>query len=509
ATGYGILILLLVAVFSYQVLQIHEMQSINQNLGGLSFRAALLSLQLLRDVDQVDEFTRKLFATGGDPDYASQVGQMREGFTQSLRELDGLALSPEEENEVNQLVALWDQDTATAGDAQSMFPSGDARQTEAALADQLALLSSVRVQTQGVIRATRLAIAAQVQQSEQAALRAQSIFLATALAALLLSVGVSLWIVRSISRPLRRLTEGTRAVADGRFTYRLDESGKDELAALARDFNWMTRRLSELDQMKKDFVSHVSHELKTPLASMQETVRLLLEELPGSLSAQQRRLLELNLQSAGRLSTLIANLLDLSRMDAGVMEYNFQRHDLVALLRSAVAEFEIPMRERHLLMESDLPEDPLWLECDGDRLIQVLDNLLGNAIKFSPPGGVVHIALQSKDSLPSKLPFSVPPKLSRWPNVSGYVMVSIGDKGPGIPANERARIFEKFHQVRGGSKKAGQGAGLGLSISRTIVEAHGGAIWVEDNPGGGSLFCILLPLEKEAPKKTQRASAPI
>jgi signal transduction histidine kinase len=174
-----------------------------------------------------------------------------------------------------------------------------------------------------------------------------------------------------------------------------------------------------------------------------------------------------------------------------------------------VAEFEIPMRERHLLMESDLPEDPLWLECDGDRLIQVLDNLLGNAIKFSPPGGVVHIALQSKDSLPSKLPFSVPPKLSRWPNVSGYVMVSIGDKGPGIPANERARIFEKFHQVRGGSKKAGQGAGLGLSISRTIVEAHGGAIWVEDNPGGGSLFCILLPLEKEAPKKTQRASAPI
>ena len=509
ATGYGVLILLLVAVFSYQVLQIHQMQAINQNLGGLSFRAALLSLQLLRDVDQVDEFTRKVFATGGDPDYATQVGQMQEGFAQSLRELDVLALSPEEEKEVDQLVRLWDQAAASAANAQQVFLSRDTRQIDSALADQLTRLSAVRFQTQGVIRATRLAIAAQVVESEEAALRAQRIFLATALAALLLSIVVSTWIVRSISRPLRRLTEGTRAVAEGRFTYRLDESGRDELATLARDFNWMTRRLSELDQMKKDFVSHVSHELKTPLASMQETVRLLLEELPGSLGPQQRRLLELNLQSAGRLSTLIANLLDLSRMEAGVMEYTFQQHDIVALVRTAMAEFEIPMKERHLLMESDLTGDPLWLECDGDRIIQVLDNLLGNAIKFSPPSGAVRVSLERLTGLPSELPRSIHARLSRSPNVLGYAVVSIGDQGPGIPAAEKAMIFEKFHQVRRGIKQPGQGAGLGLAISNTIVEVHGGAIWVEDNPGGGSLFCILLPCGKGLPEEAHRASAPI
>jgi two-component system sensor histidine kinase GlrK len=144
---------------------------------------------------------------------------------------------------------------------------------------------------------------------------------------------VSFFIYRSISKPLAHLTEGTHAIAEGKFFYRLDTSRSDEFSQLARDFNAMTRRLDELDRLKKDFVAHVSHELKSPLASMRETIEIMLDEIPGTLNEKQRRLLDLNRQSGARLTALIGNLLDLSRTEAGVMEYDLKSHDIVALTR--------------------------------------------------------------------------------------------------------------------------------------------------------------------------------
>jgi two-component system sensor histidine kinase GlrK len=298
-------------------------------------------------------------------------------------------------------------------------------------------------------------------------------------------------------------------VAQGEFTYKLAVEGSDELSDLARDFNSMTQRLTELDQMKKDFVSHASHELKTPLASMQETIWLLLDEIPGPLNPKQRQLLELNLQSGGRLSRLIANLLDLSRMEAGVMEYTMERQDVAALIRSAVAEFEVPVAERNLRFEAELPETAFWLQCDGSRLIQVLENLLSNAIKFSPAGSTVRLSLRHEMQPPTTLPRSYALRISGPAHQTGFALICIADQGPGIPSEEKSKIFEKFHQVRRDGKRPGQGTGLGLSISRTIAEAHGGALWVEDNPDRGSTFCLLLPAGTGVSERNLRASAPI
>jgi len=242
---------------------------------------------------------------------------------------------------------------------------------------------------------------------------------------------------------------------------------------------------------------------------MQETIRLLLDEIPGPLNEQQRRLLELNLQSGGRLSGLISNLLDLSRMEAGVMEYVMERRELGALIRAALAEFELPMEERNLHFQAELPENPLWVQCDGDRIIQVLDNLLGNALKFSPAGSTLRLALRHMESLPGGIPGNWALRVSSSPHAAGFALISLADQGPGVPAEEKAKIFEKFHQVRRNGKRPGQGTGLGLAISRTIVEAHNGALWVEDNPEGGSVFCLLLPAESEVAQAAARASGPI
>ncbi|MBI4459055.1 MAG: hypothetical protein HY648_03220, partial [Acidobacteria bacterium] len=268
----------------------------------------------------------------------------------------------------------------------------------------------------------------------------------------------------------------------------------------------------------------VSHELKSPLASIREAIRLMLEGIPGPLAEPQQRLLEFSLQSGNRLSSMIGNLLDLSRIEAGVMEYDIQKHDLGALVRTALAEFEIQAREHGLRVEAELPEEPLLVECDGDRILQVIGNVTGNALKFSPAGSAIQVRLHSLAQMPSNLPATWRQKFSPSPNGGHFALLSIADSGPGIPNSEKEKIFEKFHQAK---QAAGavpsspsppapfprppkqRGVGLGLAITRNIVEAHRGAIWVEDNPGGGSVFYILLAGELVLAEAPARISAPI
>jgi two-component system sensor histidine kinase GlrK len=267
------------------------------------------------------------------------------------------------------------------------------------------------------------------------------------------------------------------------------------LSQLAKDFNMMAQRLDELDELKKDFVSHVSHELKAPLASMQETTYLLLEEIPGPLTDKQRRLLALHLQGGKRLSSMISNLLDLSRMEAGVMDYEIKKQDLIALIRTVTAEHEVRAREKGLRIDLALSAQPLIVECDGDRIIQVLNNLLENALKFSPQDTAIGVQVRFALDIPWHLPERWQRTVMPAANGTGYALLAVSDSGPGVPDAHKEKIFQKFHQVRQGRKIAGQGVGLGLAICQTIVETHHGAIWVEDHAGGGSVFFVLLPAE--------------
>jgi len=169
-------------------------------------------------------------------------------------------------------------------------------------------LDELQVQTQHMAEAAQAAMTRQLAESERAARSAEGFSWLAAFGALLLSVLLSALLIGSIVRPLERLTHGTREISAGRFGYRLDETGRDEFAQVAREFNTMTARLDELDRMKREFVSNVSHDLKTPLSSMQETTEVLLEELPGPLSDTQRRLLLLNKEGGQRLAGMIAKL---------------------------------------------------------------------------------------------------------------------------------------------------------------------------------------------------------
>jgi two-component system sensor histidine kinase GlrK len=309
--------------------------------------------------------------------------------------------------------------------------------------------------------------------SSEAAARAEQLSWLAGTGALILALLTGGVLRRSISEPLRRLAAGTREVARGRFGYRLDTQRGDEFAQVAEAFNTMTERLGALDHMKQDFVSTVSHDLKSPLASLRETTTLLIDEVPGSLTASQRRVLLLQRESADRLGRMIAKLLDLSRLHAG-LALDRRPVELARLLQSAVEHARAAARERGIQVRLDAaPLARQRLVADEDRLRQLLDNLLENAIKFSPVCGAIDVAARVQ---------------------RGIVVLEVADHGPGVPEPERKRIFERFHQTSHGRAVPGRGVGLGLTICREIVQAHGGSIRVESGHTGGSVFVTELPL---------------
>src|SRR2546425_11478089 len=172
------------------------------------------------------------------------------------------------------------------------------------------------------------------------------------------------------------------------------------LARLQRQREGMAARLVELDHMKKNFISHVSHELKAPLASMQETTHLMLERIPGPLTDKQKRLLDLNQQSGKRLAQMIGNILDLSRLEAGIVEYDMQIADIADLMHNVVMELSSQAREKSLRLLTDIQREPLMVECDPNRMVQLFTNLLENAIRFSNKGGFIGIHVRSLRQLP-------------------------------------------------------------------------------------------------------------
>lgn len=491
--GFSILVLLMIALAVYQGVTIDQLQGIDRSRSQIDFRFALGCLDLMRDLRRVEEYLSKYEARPGS-DSLNLLKETVEDFENGLIETQGLARTPKEQEEMKRLAEFW-----------RSFQS-DLTREEQGSADAPGAISAVLQDHMDRLRAQSLtayevgahAIAVDSETSSHVGRNAALISWSAVAIAVVLGAFAAFLIFRSISIPLGNLLEGTNAIAKGKYFYRLDTSRKDELSRLALDFNALTQRMAELDHMKRAFVSHVSHEVKAPMASMRETLQLLLEEIPGPLTDKQRRLLELGLQSGSRLSCMLANLLDLSKIEAGVMEYDVQTHDLVPLVNTAIAGLEVQAREKKTRIDADLPSKPLLVECDKDRIVQVIGNVLSNAVKFSPASNAVEVSAGPISGIPERMPGSWRLTLADLPAGTGLVLLSISDAGPGVPDEQKERIFEKFVQIRQGKKMPGQGLGLGLAICRTIIDAHGGAIWMEDRPQGGSVVEILLRPGKPA-----------
>jgi signal transduction histidine kinase len=293
------------------------------------------------------------------------------------------------------------------------------------------------------------------------------------LTALCLSVLLAAAVARSLAEPLRRMARAAQGIARGQFDQALPLTGPAEVQALAGAFNDMAQQVGKSQQAQRDFVANVSHELKTPLTSIQGFSQAILDGAAESPEAR-RRSASIIYDEAERMRRLVEGLLDLARLDAGEPALARGPLDLAALLRSVGERLALRAGERGVALRQAIGPLPA-LTGDSDRLAQVFTNLLDNALKHTPAGGTVTLAAAGVD---------------------GGAEVTVTDTGPGIPAEDLSRIFERFYQVDKSRRASGRGAGLGLAISREIVHAHGGQIHAESVMGLGTKFVVRLPASR-------------
>jgi two-component system sensor histidine kinase/response regulator len=247
-----------------------------------------------------------------------------------------------------------------------------------------------------------------------------------------------------------------------------------EIQEKSHQLETANERLKELDCLKSDFVSNVSHELRTPLTAIKGAVDLLLREVPGRLNESQTHYLTRVRSNTQHLAGLINDLLDLAKIEEGKVELKGVRVSVGGLVHEVMETVKPLAAEKPVLLEVKLPEPSVLVWADRDKVTQVLMNLVGNAIKFTPPQGKVTVSA------------------SRYG--TEWAQVCVNDNGPGISAVECQKIFQKFYQVSEDGGPKPKGTGLGLAISKVLVELHGGKIWVESEEGGGSTFSFTLPL---------------
>jgi signal transduction histidine kinase/DNA-binding response OmpR family regulator len=269
----------------------------------------------------------------------------------------------------------------------------------------------------------------------------------------------------------------------------------EEVKQAAEQLRRANDELQELNRLKSDFIAIVSHELRTPLASIIGYVDLMLDEKTGPLSETQGRYLDVIERNTDRLSHLVNDILDISRIEAGRIDLVMAPLDVIEIAREAVVTMQPQAQAKGIELSVSMGKGLPLVQGDPDRIRQVLVNLLGNAIKFTPQGGGVEIS--GRCLAAGEQP---PPPGPELATASDWLLVSVTDTGVGIAAGQLGRIFDKFYQVGGFANRSVGGSGLGLSIVRGIVETHGGVIWAQsDGENQGSTFTFALPVPVLSP----------
>ncbi len=291
----------------------------------------------------------------------------------------------------------------------------------------------------------------------------------------LIALGFSAWMARRIVQPVRQMMVASRDIAQGNYDRTIPLPNRpladlDEMGQLAYSFNQMAGQLAESETLRRQLIGDVSHELSTPLTVIKGSMEGLID---GVLTPDEATFQQIH-QEAARLQRLVADLQELSRVEAGAYPLHCQPVNLGALVAEVSHRLRRQFEDKGVALLVQLPPGLLMVEADGDRLAQVLLNLMGNALQHTPAGGEVAVSV------------------ARQPN---EVVVAVTDNGAGIPAEHLPHLFTRFYRVDKSRARASGGSGIGLTIARHLVEAHRGRIWGESGGlGQGSRFTFVLPI---------------
>jgi signal transduction histidine kinase len=291
----------------------------------------------------------------------------------------------------------------------------------------------------------------------------------SALVAGALSLGLVQLLAHGMTSPLREMAAAAKAMADGDYNRRVTASSRDEVGELARAFNAMAADLGEVDRVRRDLVANVSHELRTPISSL----RAVLENLVDGVQDATPETVGVMLRQVERLGSLVAQLLDLSRLESGSVPLQRQSFRLAPVLENAANESRLHTPGVTVAVDVNPPET--LADGDPERVYQVVTNLLDNALRYSPPHGTVELTARRGRA---------------------GVTIEVRDEGPGISDEESSRVFERFYRADAARSSEDGGAGLGLAIARWIVDLHGGAIHAEQREPHGCRMVVELPVTR-------------
>ena len=405
-------------------------------------------------------------------------------IAQTRYSIDRLEFVASEEADLVARVGATHNDFATTTlQMLDLLRTGHTAEAQPLQTQALALADRIERLTNELVHRAEAEVADSIESSRQADAQSRTVVLGFAAASIALAVIIGVALALSISGPLRAIGGRVERIAAGDFTEHVRVENRDELGALAANIDRMNDQLGLLyaqlqaaNRHKSEFLSNMSHELRTPLNAIIGFSEVLLQRLFGELNAKQADYLQDILDSGKHQLTLVNDILDLSKVEAGRMELELSTFSLRETIDSSVAMLRERASRRGIALEADCDPGVDTIEADQRKVKQVLFNLLSNAVKFTPEGGRITVRART---------------------ASDVAEISVQDTGVGIAQEDQGRIFEEFAQARSG-KSTEASTGLGLTIAKRFVELHGGAMTVESAVGLGSTFTFSLPLRRAA-----------
>ncbi len=469
--GYLTVLILVIAVSVYAILKLHEFNNGMRHILRVDYFILDYQKKLSDSILAQFRYDKKYFVTK-DARFYDQFLSEKEACNRFLATVSAAADTPEKKGSLEKIKrayadyhALVDKEVIYVRTRQNYHRKWFELEKEKAVNVILNELQTLVVHSQKDIQ-DRMGMLGEFRST------ARGFAMIMSTLAILLAVAAAFFFSRGIAKPLSALVEKTKEISDGTFEGNLVIASPPEISELAKAFNLMCDRLKEVDRMKSDFFSSMSHELRTPLTSIKEGITLLQDGVGGATTDKQKKLLAILTVESNRLINLVNSLLDLSKMEAGMVNYIFRQERVEPLIERVTLEMAPLLEAKKISLQTKLSEERPLIHMDRERMLQVLRNLIGNAVKFTHEGGRVIVSTRL---------------------INSEIEVSVADTGPGIPKENLAAIFEKFHQVPLKASGGIKGTGLGLAIVKHVVAAHGGSVWAESQVGQGSAFIFRLP----------------
>lgn len=308
---------------------------------------------------------------------------------------------------------------------------------------------------------------------------------------LVVVIGTGIVLARTLTRPIDALKAGTERVGEGHYET-ISVTSNDEIADLTNAFNLMSERLKKLDQMRMELMSEISHEMRTPLQVIKAGCYSIVHAKDSpKLTQRQMDAIGMIHQAANRINSFVNHFLDIAKLEAGLMKFNFELAELAQILTPIVQEAELVGQTRQIKVTLHT-DDHYKIVLDKERMSQVFSNLLSNALKYTPQNGTIDVRVSQFYE-----------NLEGGKNNRAMVRIDVQDSGVGIPPEDLDKLFNKFFQAHNTPIVKEKGSGLGLALVKYVTEAHGGRVLVSSKVGVGSTFSVLLPLTKDNPSSNE------